>query len=44
MNTGNVVIAGEQVYAGIDEEDQGVCKNAIVIEFESQVALAGAIR
>ena len=32
---GNVVIAGDKVYAGVDNDDQSECTNAMVIEFKS---------
>lgn len=41
---GNVVIAGDEVHAGIDEEDRCVVSNAIVVEFDSVKDMAKALR
>ncbi len=40
---GNVVIAGDLVYAGIDEDDRCEVCNALVIEFEDPASLRRAI-
>lgn len=40
---GNVVIAGDKVYAGIDEDDQAEVSNAMVIEFETPEEFKAAI-
>ncbi|MCU7806295.1 MAG: hypothetical protein KZQ73_00250 [Candidatus Thiodiazotropha sp. (ex Semelilucina semeliformis)] len=40
---GNVVITGDKVYAGIEEDDQSEVSNAIVIEFETQEEFNAAI-
>lgn len=44
MSEANIVIAGDKVYAGIDEYDRSECTNAIVIEFTSQEEMGEAIR
>ncbi len=40
---GNVVIAGDLVYAGIDEDDRSEVRNALVIEFENPAGFRRAI-
>lgn len=42
--TGNVVIAGDKVFAGIDESDRSTCRHAMVIEFKTPEDLAKALR
>lgn len=39
---GNVVIAGDKVYAGIDEDDCSECTNALVIEFKDVADMRAA--
>jgi hypothetical protein len=43
-NKGNVVIAGDTVYAGIDEDDRCEVHNALVIEFRDPANFRRAIR
>lgn len=44
-NTGNVVIAGDEVLASIDHDDEpSTCKDAIVIEFNSPQEMGKALR
>jgi hypothetical protein len=40
---GNVVIAGDLVFAGIDEDDRSECPLAIVIEFKTKEDMRKAI-
>lgn len=40
----NVVIAGDEIHAGIDEDDRSKVKNAIVIEFESAEQMGEILR
>ena len=35
QSKGNVVLAGNKIYAGFDKDDQSECTNAMVIEFKS---------
>ncbi len=42
--TGNVVIAGDKIYAGIDEDDGSEIPHSIVIEFENNEAMRKALR
>ena len=44
MKKPNVIIAGDAIYAGIDEEDITKIKNAVVIEFESKEQMGEALR
>lgn len=41
---GNVVMAGDEVHAGVDEEDRCVVSNAIVVEFDSAKDMGEALR
>ena len=44
MKKPNVIIAGDAIYAGIDENDQAEIKNAVVIEFESKEQMGEILR
>lgn len=44
MKKPNVVVAGDAIYAGIDEDEQTEIKNAIVIEFESAQQMREILR
>ncbi len=43
-NKGNVVIAGDKVFAGIDEEDRSEINHSIVVEFPDAESMKNAIR
>ena len=41
---GNIVIAGEKIYAGIDEDDRSEVSLAMVIEFKSKDEMRKAMQ
>ncbi|GEM_PF-4390729 len=41
---GNVVMAGDKVYAGIDEDDRSEVSNALVIEFKNPEEFHKAVK
>lgn len=43
-NKPNLIIAGDSIFAGIEEDQNSEIKNAVVIEFESKEQMKSYIR